>query len=487
MSEFPRTRAALSPEAWAHVEALERSFAERTRCDIGDGGPDAGAHVDFDVVLAGGGLSLVYGAYLARRGLGVAIFDKRKIGCGHREWNISRAELAPLVQSELFSAAEVDALVRLEYDHGICRWHGGGTYPVKHVLDCVVDAEQLLDGLRARAESAGATLLDHHALRGYRVGAGGVEITLAGPGGATSPTTRTLTARLLLDGMGAASPHAAFDLVCPTVGGVLGDLRRGDSAADPLAVDPRIGEILVTTEGIEEDRQHIWEGFPGPDGAFTTYLFYYTEPAQLPAHPLLSLYERFFATRPRYKAGDATLRKPTYGFIPAYSRLRPMPAARDRVLLVGDAAGRHSPLTFCGFGSMIRSFLPVADALRALVSDDRLDARALSSVWRDPPGLAVMGGLTLMMVPGRRPARDPDDINRLLDAAFSSLAELGDDIYGAFVRDQIGFGDFVAFMRATAKKRPTIYQDVFAQLSRAEIARWTLRLGGLALSKWKSG
>jgi len=464
------TMEALSPETREHLEALERGFAERARCDIAsDGGPDRGAHLDFDVVLAGGGLSLVYGAYLAQRGLRVAIFDKRRIGCGHREWNISRAELHPLVDSQLFTQAEVDALVQLEYDHGICRWHGGGTYPVRRVLDCVVDAERLLDGLRARAEAAGATLLDHHALAGYRVGKGGVTVTL-------SPA-RTLSARVLVDGMGAQSPHAAFDLVCPTVGGVM----RG------LEVDARVGEILVTTEGIEDDRQHIWEGFPGLDGRFTTYLFYYVEPQHLPARPLTSLYERFFATLPRYKRGDATLVKPTYGFIPAYSRLRPMPAARDRVLLVGDAAGRHSPLTFCGFGSMIRSFLPVADALRERLDADKLDARALASVWREPPGLAVMGGLTLMMVPGRRPSSDPNSVNQLLDAAFSSLAELGDDLYGAFVRDQIGFSDFMRFMRATAKKRPSIYDEVFAQLSKAEIARWSWKLGGLALRKWTSG
>jgi lycopene cyclase CruA len=313
-------------------------------------------------------------------------------------------------------------------------------------------------------------------LAGYRVGKGGVAVTL-------SPA-RTLSARVLVDGMGASSPHAAFDLVCPTVGGVLGDLAAGDGA---LEVDARVGEILVTTEGIEDDRQHIWEGFPGPGGRFTTYLFYYTEPQRLPAAPLRALYERFFATRPRYKRGDATMLKPTYGFIPAYSRLRPMPAARDRVLLVGDAAGRHSPLTFCGFGSMIRSFLPVADALRERLADDHLDARALTSVWREPPGLAVMGGLTLMMVPGRRASADPQDVNRLLDAAFSSLGELGDEVYGAFVRDQIGFADFMRFMRATAKKRPTIYDEVFAQLSKAEIARWSLQLGKLAFQKWSSG
>src|SRR5213075_585745 len=62
----------LGAETREHILALERGFAERAACDIGDGGPDRGAHVDFDVILAGGGLSLVYGAYLARRGLKVA-------------------------------------------------------------------------------------------------------------------------------------------------------------------------------------------------------------------------------------------------------------------------------------------------------------------------------------------------------------------------------------------------------------------------------
>jgi lycopene cyclase CruA len=489
VTAFARTRELLPPDAFEHVVALERGFAERTRAvaldddDTAPAPPDRGGRADFDVALAGGGLSLVYAAYLARAGVRVAVFDRRRIGCGHREWNISRAELAPLRDSRLFTQEELEALVPLEYDHGICRWHGGGTYPVRHVLDCVVDAERLLTALRARAAAAGATLLDHHALAGYRVGAGGVSVGLQPTNEARSPT-RALTARLLVDGMGAASPHAAFDLVCPTVGGVLGGLPRGD---DPTAVNPRVGEILVTTEGVADDAQHIWEGFPGRDGAFTIYLFHYTEPARLPAHPLLSLYERFFATRERYKRGEATLLKPTYGFIPAYSRLRPMPAARDRVLLVGDAAGRHSPLTFCGFGSMIRSFHGVADGLRARLDDDRLDAGALAALWREPPSLQVMGGLTLMMVPGRRPGGGPDAVNRLLDAAFASLAELGDEVYGAFVRDQIGFGDFIGFMRATARRRPGLYDEVFRSLSAAELARWSWRLGRLALQQWRSG
>jgi lycopene cyclase CruA len=488
LEPFPRTVEALrslpdGEATLAHLCTLERDFTGGgSRFELLDrGGPDRGATPDFDVVLAGGGLSLVYAAYLARRGMRVAVFDRRRIGCGHREWNISRAELRPLVASGLFSDEEVRRLVLLEYDHGIVRWHGGGTHAVKGVLDCVVNAEWLLDELRGRAERAGAVLLDHHGFAGYRVGDGGILVQLHN----RLMQPHQITARMLLDGLGAASPHAAFDLCCPTVGGVLAGLEQGD---DALAVDARRGEILVSTEGIEEERQHIWEGFPGPGGALTTYLFYYTEPQRLPARPLLSLYERFFSTRPRYKRGDGRLSKATYGFIPAYSRLKAMPVApRPRVLLVGDAAGRHSPLTFCGFGSMIRSFLPVADGLLRCLERDALDPRSLAAVWADPPALSVMGALTLMMVPGRRRGLAADDVNQLLDAAFATLAEQGNDAYAAFVRDEIGFRDFLTFMRRTAKRRPSIYDEVFAQLTPGEITRWTARFAQLALRKWSSG
>ena len=97
-----------------------------------------------------------------------------------------------------------------------------------------------------------------------------------------------------------------------------------------------------------------------------------------------------------------------------------------------------------------------------------------------------MGGLTLMMVPGRGQGRDPDAVNRLLDAAFATLSEMGNDVYASFVRDQIGFRDFVAFMRRTAARQPGLYDDVFAHLSRGELARWSWRLARLGLSKWES-
>ena len=104
MSDFPRTREQLPAETIDHLVSLERAFVRKEPIEILEsGGPDRGARPDFDVILAGGGLSLVYGVWLARAGLRVAIFDRRKIGCGHREWNISRAELQPLADAGLFA------------------------------------------------------------------------------------------------------------------------------------------------------------------------------------------------------------------------------------------------------------------------------------------------------------------------------------------------------------------------------------------------
>lgn len=503
---FPRTAeafAALSEgdAALGHIVQLERSFADKgalqplDRRD--DGTPDT-----FDVVLAGGGLSLIYAAALARAGVRVCVFDRRAIGCGHREWNISRAELSPLSASGLFTADEVAALLRMQYRVGICRFGDGADHPVRDVLDCVIDADTLLHALRDKAVAAGATLIPYHTLAGYRVDRDGVTVAIdpvilpgtaaSAQAGARSQGRRYLRARLLIDALGAHSPHARFDLICPTVGGVMDDLIPGPGRDQ---IDPSVGEILITTEGVEEGEQHIWEGFPAPpDPAsgldvsasrrMTIYLFYYQRASRIAArlragqHPLLALYERYFATLPRYKSGDLRLLRPTYGFIPAYTRLGPMPAApQGRVLLVGDAAARHSPLTFCGFGSMIRSFWPLSQGVLAALRSDRLSAADLTALWREPPALQVMGGLTLMMMPpDGRDQGDRDGINRLLDAAFGVLAGMGQDRYAAFLQDNVDADTFMRFMWATAKLQPSVYQRAFVHLTPAEVARWLTRL-----------
>jgi lycopene cyclase CruA len=471
-------------EALERIGHLERSWGRRA--PLADAGPppSRGERLDADVVIAGGGLWLLLAPYLARRGLSVVVLDRVAAGRGHREWNISGPELGRLIETGLFTAAEVDELVVARYREGVCRWYQGGSYPVRGVLDHAIDGEALLAAARARALDAGVRLLDGHTFEGVSTGKHGVRVRAS----AGSPRARVeLTARVLVDALGSASPHARFDLGCPTVGGVLEGLAQGEG---PDEVWPERGDILVTTEHREDGRQHIWEGFPGRQGLLTTYLFYYARAAALPPSPLLSLYGRFFRTLPRYKRGDSSLQRLTYGIIPGWSRLTPPPSPpAARIALVGDAAARHSPLTFCGFGSMVRSLGVVGDRLARALDDDDLSAQRLGQLSPEPPLLRGVGALALLLAEPRS-ARgggggrgDPAATNRLLDAAFGSLFHEGNTTYGAMLRDELSPRDFARFLRRTSLERPEVYRDVARYLSPRELLRWAGSVAGGALAR----
>jgi lycopene cyclase CruA len=429
--------------------------------------PERGALVDYDVAIAGGGLWLLMAPLLAARGLKVAVLDRGRIGCAQREWNCSERELERLVRSGLFTQEELGGLVVARYRHGICRWYGGGSYPVTRVLDHAVDAGKLLAEVRARCEQRGVALLDGHAVTAHTEGPDAVALSVSTGKGAPQ---RSLTARILVDARGAASPFATADLVCPTVGGVLAGLEEGESDDQ---IQPDVGEILATTEGVEEGRQHIWEAFPGRRGEVTVYLFYYAL-AEAEGMSLLGLYARFFERLSRYKRGEARLLRPTFGYIPGWSRLGRAPSPPGpRVVLVGDVAARHSPLTFCGFGSALRSFALVAEAIAQAAQQPSALPR-LS--FADDPIHTGTGALSRMMAtPPLAPGR-AGELNTLLDAAFAVLYRMGDEAYGALLRDEMGPADFLQFLRETAALRPRVYRDVLVQLGLPSLGRWGLGL-----------
>lgn len=437
--------------------------------------PPRGTALDCDVLLAGGGLSLLYAVTLARAGVRVAVADPNGVARGHREWNASMPELQALVSGGILDERELQELVAARYARGLVRWRGSAPVYTRGVLDVAIDAQRLLDHLRARCGALGVTLLDGAGVIGQSVGEGGVEVALRDRDGAV----RTHICRLLLDGRGASSPFARWDLVCPTVGGVLGGLALGEG---PDEVDPSVGELLVSVDDAQDGRLPIWEGFPGRSGEFTTYLFEYTEPQRLGPRPLTALYGRFFSSLHRYKRGDATVLRPTFGFIPAHSRLRPHPASpSDRVLLVGDAAARHSPLTFCGFGAALRSFAPVCARLLERLGADRLDRRGLEACWAEAPSLTVLGALALMMTDRSLARRDPAWTNRLLGAAFDALAAQGDEAFRDVLQDRAGPGQIWRLLRATARREPRVYRAVMETLSLRELLSFARNFAAFGL------
>lgn len=443
------------PELWERLEHLDRTRHDRPRAGRGRA-PDRDARVDADVVIAGGGLWSILAPILADRGLSVVVVERAQAGVAHREWNASAPELEALVRAGLVTAEELEALIVARYRVGTCAFHRGGTWPVRGVLDHAVDAGGLLALARRRAEERGVRFLDRHELVSESSGPRAIALGLRGE-------VTSLTARVLVDARGAASPYAGADLVCPTVGGVLSGLAVGSG---PREIDPEVGEILATVDPIEDGRQHVWEGFPGRPGETTVYLFYYAR-ADEPAS-LRTLFERFFTTLPTYKRGDAAMLRPTFGFIPGWSRLGPPPAPPPgRVLLVGDAAARHSPLTYCGFGATLRSLTPAAELVtRAASTEGPVPPHAMT----DAPAHALTGALAHVLA--SRAFRG-NALNELLDAAFASLHAMGPK-YGALLRDELPAGDLLAFLRRTAARHPAVWTGVMRGLGLRRASRWGL-------------
>lgn len=470
MSALDRIRAYAGQELVERIEHLDAVRGARPS-DRPLTPPDPGARLDADVVVAGGGLSLLVAAELARLGLRVVVIERARAGAAHREWNASDGELRPLVDAGIVSASELEELVVGRYDSGVCAFHGGTPRRVRGVLDRAVDAGPLLERVRLVAESRGVKFIDGASVDAVGAGESGVRVGYHGRGpGGLEGEPGELVARVLVDARGAASPYASADLVCPTVGGVLRGLRHGDA---PHEVDPSVGDILVTTEDVDPSSglQHVWEGFPGRAGEVTVYLFYYAKSARTPAGALASLYARFFETLAHYKEGDPTLVRPTFGFIPGWSRLSPAPRAPwPRVVLVGDAAARHSPLTFCGFGSMLRAFQPAAREIAMAVDEGRAPSPDL--VPEDAVHMWT-GALATVMASGA--LRGPN-LNGLLDAAFGVLEDMGNEDFASLLQDRMNGQRFTEFLRQTGARHPIVYREVLRALGPMSAARWGVRL-----------
>lgn len=245
-----------------------------------------------------------------------------------------------------------------------------------------------------------------------------------------------------------------------------------------------MGEILVTTEGVEDGRQHLWEAFPGQPGQTAVYLFYYAQPNQLGASPLAALYERFVAKMPRYKRGPWRLIKPTFGVIPGYSRLGPVPRSPHwRILLVGDAAGRQSPLTFCGFGAMLRAMPEVwrTVQLRLTAAPKGHHHGGLSL---DAPIHGATGALALMLAHAKSHAEGAT--NALLQAAFATLDEAGPQIFAGLLQDTMTREQAVQFLWQVSKRHPGVWQSVVRQLGPVRATRWAWRMRRALPALWQA-
>lgn len=515
--KYPRTVAAFrampgGAQALAAVERLDERFAAVVRgvaaeeivvpCDA----LPAATHGAYDVLYLGGVLGLINATALAagtaRDGkanrdapLRIALLDEGKAGNAHREWNISRAELAELVRAGVATWDDLAGIVAGRYRTGIVRFHAQSIdvpeaeLTTEDVLDVAVRADALLAHCRRRFTELGGTIHEgRRFLRCYQRARGpaGSVVEVEGPGG-----LERYGARLVVDAMGTISPIAwainaggALQGVCPTAGTTARGFRRGSG---PRAVDPATGEVLITIADVQEGRQLIWEGFPAGEEEYTVYLFYYDRID--PAYPqsLLDLFERYFTLLPDYKEpGPAFAHlKPVYGFIPArYHDVRRGTGATRGIVSIGDAAAQQSPLTFCGFGSHTRNLLRITEMLRSCLAHDLLEAKHLRHAGAHQANMAPLWGLSRMMA--HREGGDPAAVNRIMNVFLATLNDLGPEMTRRFLRDTPTWREYTAMMLATLRRQPWVLPALRRALGTRGLVQWLAdygRFGLLALGR----
>ncbi|MFQ3589696.1 MAG: hypothetical protein SNJ67_05225 [Chloracidobacterium sp.] len=439
----------------------------------------------FDVIVAGGCFGLIIGATLAAHyGWRVLVFDRHQVGKTHRDWNISRGEIRRLCEAGLFSESELGSFIVAEYDRGFVQFHAEGCWLAAErlwfddVLTLAVSSDELLAQCRRKLVADGRSqCLDRATLERVQVEEDGVTVTVAG----RADERLVFRGRLLIDTMGTLSPIArqlnpreTVSYLCPTVGTVASGFATGTAADE---VDARVGEILVTTEHAQGGRQLLWEGFAGRGDEFTTYLFHYAPVADLDRLSLLALFETYFETLPTYMRPGPGFRfqRPVFGYIPGLHHVGLGPQKRTathRVLLVGDAASLNSPLTFCGFGSLVRNLRRITHLIDLALKGDHLDERSLRLINAYEPGVAIMAAFTRYMVADA--GEDPKAVNELLNIVMEALHRLPPSARTGLFQDCMDWGDFVKLMLQMQKLHPNIWEAVPRKLGTVYTSAWVL-------------
>lgn len=513
-AQYPHLTAAFAriPNGEAHLQRLQDLNAtwqnmllsgktrQYTEVVVTEDRPAVQAIDTFDIIYAGGGLNLLNAAVMTKRyGLRVLVFDRFTVGAVHREWNISREELQELLEVGLLTPTELESVIQREYQDGLVRFHAEhiqvapSELHLKGVLDIAVDAEKLtslcMQKILAHQPSTAnlPNIILHNTtfVRCAVQPSQGVTVDVIDASG----QKHSYGAKLLIDGMGSTSPIACqlncgrpFSLVCPTVGTVARGYKQGTT---PDAIDPTVGEVLVTTEDARDNRQYIWEAFPGAGDQVAIYLFHYAEAGS--RVNLLELFERFFELLPSYKdTGNVEIIKPVYGFIPAgYNISLPWQRehkvlADDRVLSLGDAAAFQSPLTFCGFGSYVRNLRRITTLLALALKTNCLSAEDLNLIRASEAVPAVARAFSKFMIARPEYIEPTWQVNETLNVFCHILNKLGPQVTNAFFKDRVGWLDYTRIVLNTPGYYPKIYLLAFKTLSLAEMIGWVtawLQLG----------
>lgn len=464
--------------------------------------------VDWDVVICGGTLGIFIGAALAMQGWRVALLERGHLRGRDQEWNISRQELAVLWELNLLTKEEVERAIATQYNRARIQFTDGPEFWVKDILNLGIDPVYLLDALKSRFLAAGGQLFEQTSFSDVVIHPNGaiVQATVtpqqvSGAGGAggsayfsgkgESETGKTFTTRLLLDVMGHFSPIVRQvrqgqkpDGICLVVGTCAKGFPKNDT-----------GDLMLSFTPIQNQCQYFWEAFPAKDGR-TTYLFTYLD-ADPKRIDLADLFEDYFRLLPEYQnvaLDQLEFVRALFGFFPSYGQ-SPLRSPWSRLLFVGDSSGAQSPLSFGGFGAMLRHLQRLSQGINEALKNDQLSQSSLAQLMPYQPNLSVTWLFQRAMMVKVGQNIDPNQINQLLSGVFQCMADLGEPVLKPFLQDVVQFGGLSKTLLKISISQPGLVFKIIPQVGLPPLINWMqhyINLGlysalspvGQGLSSW---
>ncbi len=439
---------------------------------------DTLASTDWDVVICGGTLGIMIGTALQKRGWRVALIERGILRGREQEWNISRQELSVFLELNLLSEAELKQAIASEYNPGRVSFFQGEDFWIRDVLNMGIDPVFLLDTLKIKFIKSGGKLLENTAFEGAIIHPNGVKLDVNNKNHLTSnPSPLTLTTRLLIDAMGHFSPIVQQarqgqkpEGVCLVVGSCAQGFPKNET-----------GDLIVSFTPIQNQCQYFWEAFPARDGR-TTYLFTY-----LDAHPqrpsLEFLLDEYFRLLPEYqdiKLSELDFKRVLFGFFPAYKQ-SPTRMPWNRILPIGDSSGTQSPVSFGGFGSMVRHLIRLTEGIDEALKGDFLSRDAIAQLQPYQPNIAVTWMFQRAMSVGIAQQLNPNQINQLLTGVFQSMAQLGDDVLRPFLQDVVQFSGLSKTLLLTSLTKPGVVIPVIPHVGLTTLLDWMVHYINLSI------
>ncbi len=420
--------------------------------------------VNWDAIVCGGTLGILIGCALVKRGWRVALLERGVLRGREQEWNISRSELEVFLELDLLSQQELENAIATQYNPARVSFFGGTEICVNDVLNIGVDPIYLLETVKNKFIAAGGKLFENTAFDSAVVHPNGVLVS------------NTFSTRLLLDAMGNFSPivqqariRKKPDGVCLVVG----------SCAQGFPPNNK-GDLLASFTPLLNNCQYFWEAFPARDGR-TTYLFTYMD-LDKQHIGLETLFAEYLRLLPEYQGVELSqlqLQRALFGFFPAYSQQLYFPWGR--ILPVGDSSGNQSPLSFGGFGSMVRHLKRLTTGINEALATEQLSASALKQLQPYQPNLSVTWLFQKAMRAGVGQKLDPNQINSLLSAVFDQMQQLGEPVLKPFLQDVVQFSGLTQTLLKTAFNHPLLIARVIPQVGIFSLIDWTIHYINLGI------